>query len=336
MPRKITVFDFDDIGRGESVTIPVFILKSDGSPFDLSGYQCFFTLKPVQYDHDYDDVRAYVAKEVMMDSINAPKGRINISLSSKETWQDPGEYMFDVELVRDHGVSRIMLCRTHIVGGPTNRTVDHELGYNINMTEALKVTLDSPNITVIQVPLVSDPPEHLVETITPDPPYLYGPIDPAEDPPRNFKLQVYGPRCSFMMNIHLPHDAEEHRYRFANFFKDRTLPKGHPLENAVLVLRNRDVFIEMNANGREMKMDIADMYLQHNPPITYNGAYITNWDTSKTFVIGDRVVSGKLHIQLEDGNDQVNIEGSYTTWDDHGNFCDFMLTVDWYNWVDVF
>ena len=74
-----------------------------------------------------------------------------------------------------------------------------------------------------------------------------------------------------MMNIHVPHDALEHRYRFDNYFKDRTLPVGHPLKNAVLCLRNRDIHIEM-ADGRKMWMDVADMYLQHNPELTYNGA----------------------------------------------------------------
>lgn len=333
MPRKITVTPFDDIGRGESLTIPVLIHRADGTPFDLSGYQVFFTLKAEQFDHDYDDERALIAKEIPVADLNAVKGRINITLSSKETWLHPGPYIWDVELVKDHGVSRICMCRSQVVGGPTNRTVDHKEGYSINMTEAVDITLDYPNVIVVQTPLVSDPPENLVETIEPDPPYIYQPID--DEPHRHFQMQVYGPRCSFMMNIHVPHDALEHRYRFDNYFKDRTLPNGHPLKNAVLCLRNRDIHIEM-ADGRKMWMDVADMYLQHNPELTYNGAYVDHWTTDDTFVVGDRVIVGQLRIQLEDKNDQVDISGSYMLWDDHGNFSNFMLRVDWFNWVDVF
>lgn len=335
MPRKITVTKFDDIARGTSVTIPVLIHRADGSPFDLTGYHVYFTLKPVQYDHDYDDVRALIAKEVLIQDILAVKGRFNIILSSKETWLHPGEYIFDVELVKDHGVARIMMCKTEIVGGPTNRTVDHEEGYSIAMTDALNVTLEADKTVVIETALVSDPPEHLVETIVSDPPYLVSSTDPEGEEKRNYQLQVYGPRCSFMMNIHLPHDALEHRYRFDNYFKDGSLPIGHPLKNAVLCLRNRDIHIEMDA-GRKMIMDCADMYIQHSPEITFNGSYVNDWTTDDTFVIGDNVTVGQLHIQLEDGNDQVDINGNYTMWDDHGNFSNFMLRIDWFNWVDTF
>lgn len=335
MPRKITITPFDDIARGTSLTIPVLIRRADGSEFDLTGYHIFFTLKAAQFDHDYDDDRALIAKEVVVPDILAQKGRFNIVLSSKETWLHPGEYIFDVELVKDHGVNRIMMCKTTIVGGPTNRTVDHEEGYSITMSDAFEVTIDKDKVVVIETPLVSDPPEHLVETIGCEPPYLVECTDPEDKPKRNYMFRVFGPRVQFMMNIHQPHDAEEHRYRFDNFFYNKTLPKGCPLKDAVLVLRNRDIHIEL-ANGRKMWMDCSDIYVQHSPEITFGGEYKDHISTDDTFVVGDNVSVGNIHIQLEGGNDQVDISGTYMMWDDHGDFSNYMLTVAWYNWVDTF
>ena len=43
---KIEVFEFDDIHRGTSMTLPIIIRKSDGTRFDLTGYTALFTLKP--------------------------------------------------------------------------------------------------------------------------------------------------------------------------------------------------------------------------------------------------------------------------------------------------
>lgn len=43
--KKIEVFEFDDIHRGTTVTIPIIIKKTDGTRFDLTGFKAIFTLK---------------------------------------------------------------------------------------------------------------------------------------------------------------------------------------------------------------------------------------------------------------------------------------------------
>lgn len=42
---KIEVFEFDDLHRGTSYTIPIIMNKVDGTPFDLTEYTAIFTLK---------------------------------------------------------------------------------------------------------------------------------------------------------------------------------------------------------------------------------------------------------------------------------------------------
>ena len=128
MANKITVTQFDDIARGTSLTIPVLIKRLDETPFDLTGYSAHFTLKAEKFDNDYDDNRALITKDIEIGERGC-KGRFNIVLSSKETWLEPGEYHFDIELVHNHGVARLATFNTKIVGGPTNRTVDHEEGH---------------------------------------------------------------------------------------------------------------------------------------------------------------------------------------------------------------
>lgn len=85
--KRLEVFEFDDIYRGTTLTLPIIIRKNDGTRFNLEGYTALFTLKPAQSDNDYDDDRAYITKEFKPYTDDPNKeGRIDITLTSKETW----------------------------------------------------------------------------------------------------------------------------------------------------------------------------------------------------------------------------------------------------------
>lgn len=125
--REIEVYEFDDIHRGTTFTLPIIIRKSDGTKFDLTGFKAIFTLKPAQSDFDYDDDRGYITKEFYPYTDDPNKiGRIDITLTSKELWQPPGLYYFDIVLMNGASSQRIFLASTHLVGGPTNRNVRHD------------------------------------------------------------------------------------------------------------------------------------------------------------------------------------------------------------------
>lgn len=329
--KKIEPVEFEDLHRGTSVTIPVVINKKDGTSFDLSDYEIHFTLKPAQYDYDYDDIRAYVSKVVDVPAEMAEKGRFNVNLSSKETWLTPGEYFFDIMLIKDHSVARLCLCRTNIVGGPTNCTVDDETGEAIFMTDALSLTPEGTNGLVFQTNLVSDPPEHMVETLKCDPPYLVQPIGAGEDPRRNLKLRVYGPRLSFPVYARIPHDANIHPIYFGNYYKAE-LPDICPIIGMAMQVKNREITIKSPL--KEMNMMFSDIHIQHSPETTNgNSAFIGT--TAESVWIGDNVDVGQIHWQLFEGNDVIDIDGNYFIEDDHGGYIYFMLTVNWYNWIDV-
>jgi len=44
---KIEVVEYSDIARGTDVIIPVVIKAPDGTPFNFTGYNLYFTMKPV-------------------------------------------------------------------------------------------------------------------------------------------------------------------------------------------------------------------------------------------------------------------------------------------------
>lgn len=327
MATKITVTKFDDIARGTTLTIPVLIKRLDETPFDLTGYTAHFTLKPERFDYDYDDDRALIVKDIEPTEEQALKGRFNIVLTSKETWLPPGDYHFDLELVHDHGVARLGTFDTEIVGGPTNRTVDHEPGH-IFMSECIKVVMKPNQPLVFLTALISDPPENMIETIEVDPPYI---MEELNNPVRDVRFSVFGPRVSLPMVFRIPHDAEEHFVKFDKFFHHK-LPECCPFKNASLGFKNR--YIRFYNFEKVMDMEVYDMYIQHSPATSFDGDS-THQTTEGYWVVGDNVDAGHLHIVLHEGNDYVDINGNYYMEDDHGGWSYWAFTVNWYNWFDM-
>lgn len=327
MANKITVTQFDDIARGTTLTIPVLIKRLDETPFDLTGYTAHFTLKPEKFDYDYDDDRALIVKDIEPTEEQAVKGRFNIVLTSKDTWLTPGEYHFDIELVHEHGVARLVTCNTEIVGGPTNRTVYHDEGH-IFFSDCIKVVMKPNQPLVFITNLVSDPPENMIETIDVDPPYI---LEELNDPVRDVKLSVFGPRLSLSMVFDVPHDAEEHFVPFYHFFHHE-LPECCPFKKAKLGFKN--TYLRFYEFEKKMDVEIYDMYVQHSPIASFDG-HSGHLTTDDYWVVGDNVDVGNIHIVLHEGNDYVDITGHYYMEDDHGGWSHWVFTVNWYNWVDM-
>lgn len=216
-PAKIEPYEFDDLHRGTSYCFPIIVNKSDGTPYDLTGYTAIFTLKKMQSDFDYDDDRALITKEFTPCTDPERLNRIDIVLTSKELWQEPGQYYFDIVLMHGYASKRILLATTNLVGGPTNHNVRHEQEQgDFFMMDPLEITpKDDGKFVVVQVPLITDPPDNLVETASGDPDYIYQPFG---DPVRDIRYRVYGPRLSLMMTFKVAHDHTPHRVRFDDFF----------------------------------------------------------------------------------------------------------------------
>ena len=288
-----------------------------------------FTLKAYQYDHDYDDVRALIKKDIVMEDDLKTKGRFDVTLSSKDTWLHPGKYIFDIQLIRGNSNIQLALCKTNIVGQPTNRVVKHEAGDPIFYTTPITVDPEDPTNIVVDVPLVPNPPEHLVETLDADPEYILHYTEREDGLKRDAHLQVYGPRVVMLMNFSVPHDAAEHIVSFDKFFIHR-LPTACPLRGKMLRIKNRAVTVETT---RDMGMAVFHTFVQHSPEITQDAEYYQA-QTNKPIYIGDNVDNGHINFAIEDGNDKISIVGNYYIPDDAGGRIVFALMVTWINWFD--
>lgn len=330
---KIEVFEFDDIHRGTSMTLPIIIRKTDGTRFDLTGYTALFTLKPAQSDFDYDDDRGLITKEFEPYTDDPNKvGRIDITLTSKELWVPPGLYYFDVVLMNGFSSQRILLASTNIVGGPTNRNVRHEQSQeDFFLHDPIEISPSSSGRYIaVQVPFVTDPPENIVEGVVGDPQYA---VQQLDDPHRHVLIRNYGPRVSLMMTLRVPHDHTSHRYRFDKFFLNGNIPAPCPLKDGYLKFNNRKVQVVLK---KEMDMVYRWNGVQVNADKnTYDGGFGCQ-SSDKAIFVGDRVKAGQLTIQLNSGNDQVHITADHFIPDDHFGFEMWMIRVDWFNWVDPY
>lgn len=267
--QQIEVFEFDDIHRGTSMTLPIILKKSDGTEFDLTGYTAIFTLKPHQSDFDYDDDRALVSKEFKPYTDDPNKvGRIDITLTSKDLWVTPGTYYFDVVLMKGPSSQRILLAQVNIVGGPTNRNVRHggenDLQEDFFLHDPIEITPTNKGVIAVQVPFVTDPPENIVEGVASDPHYVYQPLD---DPVRHGLIRNYGPRLSLVMSFKVPHDHVTHKMRFDEFFLNGNLPAPCPLKDGKIAINNRQFTFE---GIKEMDMVYRWMGIQYNSGVGYD------------------------------------------------------------------
>lgn len=327
---KIEVYEYDDLHRGTSYTIPIIMNKVDGSPFDLSEYTAIFTLKPAQSDFDYDDDRALITKEFKWDGDPEHINRIDIVLTSKELWLEPGLYYFDVVLMYGSSSRRILLASTNIVGGPTNHNVRHDPNQgDLSIQDPLVITEDKKMLIVGQVPLLTDPPKNVLETADADPKYIF---EPLNDPVRDFRYRVYAPRLSLMMTFKVGYDATPHNVHFERFFLRNNIPAPCPLKGGYFTINNHQLDLHL---AKEMDMMWKNTVVHYGNNQSYNGHFGVQKSTEPLY-LGDNVASGHLYMHLNADNDQISIDAHYYIPDEDDAQELWMVRVDWFNWVDPY
>jgi hypothetical protein len=330
---KIEAIEFDNIGRGTSVTIPVLIKRLDGTPFDLTDYEAFFTMKQVQWDYDYEDARACIYKEVEIEE--PEEGKFFIQLSSKETWRTPGDYHFDIELVREGAVFRMGLFFTTLVGGPANRNVNPSLE-PISFTNSLQITLGGTSPLTIVTPLISDPPENLIETIVASPPYILEVVreedEDDDDPIRNVKIRSWAPKASMVMHIRDPRDGERRQYYFIERFHPDP-PEGFPFNaDAYVEIMNREIHFHL---PEIFIMEIFDMFHQHLPEPTADARF-TRLQSNQAYRVKNNVTAGQLTIAFLDTNRrQVHMTINYTMPHEIGSPSTWLFRIDYFDWTNI-
>jgi hypothetical protein len=78
-----------------------------------------FTAKPEEWDKVAGDTTAIIAKDI---PVNNDVSSVDIELTPRDTYKDPGEYFFDIQVLKA-GVSlyRPIEGKFEIDGSPTNR-----------------------------------------------------------------------------------------------------------------------------------------------------------------------------------------------------------------------
>jgi len=143
---KITTYA--NIQRGTSLTIPCLFTDAHSNPVDLTNFTVYFTIKPVIGDSDWDDNMCMVQKTFApQDPIN---GKFYVQCSSHDLYFEPGHYYFDVELRRNDGaVARLTTMDFTLVAGPTNRSVNEDVGQIIVGDEIRTIWLDQGDPVVV-------------------------------------------------------------------------------------------------------------------------------------------------------------------------------------------
>lgn len=136
---------YPDICRGTSMVIPVQLKDKDGNLVILEDVKIYFTLKAVASDYDYDDKKALIKKDAVLDG-----DYYKIILSSKETWLPVGDYYFDIMLKKNHDIIKLVTCSTKISPTPSNRN-QSELAEGIYYGEL--ISIGQYKTTPIQVTL---------------------------------------------------------------------------------------------------------------------------------------------------------------------------------------
>jgi len=92
------------IKRGDSITYTLYFTDEDGGVIDISGYVVFFTVKENIDDIDDpesgEEITAKIVKDIIS-HIDATNGKTQITLSSENTNQKPGSYLFDIQIKKD-------------------------------------------------------------------------------------------------------------------------------------------------------------------------------------------------------------------------------------------
>ena len=109
------------IDRGTTYTIGIEF-KKDGVPASLVGAEIRFTVKDVQFDSNWTDTDALIAKNVT-NHTDPTNGISVIPLDPVDTAEiPPGKYFFDIKVEEANGdIHTLLKGKCSILGSPTNR-----------------------------------------------------------------------------------------------------------------------------------------------------------------------------------------------------------------------
>ena len=108
--------------RGDTLSRLITITNSDGTPFDLTGYTAFFTIKNIS-DNSADDSSAILAKNWTNHS-DPVNGKTILAATSDEMTIDEGLYKYDVQIKSPTAnITTIIAGDISILEDITKRTV---------------------------------------------------------------------------------------------------------------------------------------------------------------------------------------------------------------------
>jgi hypothetical protein len=108
--------------KRDSYSFPITFEEADGTPLDITGYTIFFTVKTLA-NADNPDTSAIIQKDITTHT-HADAGESLIELTTTDTDQTAGEYLYDVQIKSPTGA--ITSCESgefEIMQDITKRTV---------------------------------------------------------------------------------------------------------------------------------------------------------------------------------------------------------------------
>lgn len=108
--------------RGDTLSRLITITNSDGTPFDLTGYTAFFTIKNIS-DNSDDDSSAILAKNWTNHS-DPVNGQTLLTATPAQMTIDEGTYKYDVQIKSPTAnITTIIAGDISILEDITKRTV---------------------------------------------------------------------------------------------------------------------------------------------------------------------------------------------------------------------
>ena len=313
--------------RGTSNVIPIKVRKEDKTSFNLTGFGLYATIKKVKSDNDYEDKQA-IRQINTVYITNGEYGEFEIRFTPEDTWIDEGVYYMDVMMKNETSgaVSRLLLFELEILGTPTNRLSQDDTisadGEQVLEPKRYDAYLYGATAVIVETPIISKPPENLVETLSAIPSYMMTCIDDKEMPARNFILENYGPRLSMHMILNEAYDDTIHStFAFDNYgFKK--VPQT-VLNGGYLGIHRNTLTVHMQDEFR-----IRYFVAAHQNGKTYT--VCGDCKTGEEIHLPENADLGTLNICLY--NDELNvavyITGNYSLPDSQGEPSNWMLKVE--------
>jgi hypothetical protein len=111
----MNIYDFE-IVREDTKTLP-FEFYSESGKVDITDWTVFFTMKEKITDLD---AAAKISKTITV-HVDPTNGYTEIPLTSADTTQTPGNYIYDVQVKYDGEIKTILTGSITILSGVTNR-----------------------------------------------------------------------------------------------------------------------------------------------------------------------------------------------------------------------